>query len=48
MEELLLGALVKGFEFAPAVLVLIWVAWRADSRAQQCMERLFGHLDDDH
>lgn len=48
MEELLLGALVKAVELSPAVAVLIWQAWRSDQRAQECIAKLFAHLDKEH
>lgn len=48
MDELILGALVEGIKLSPAIGILIWVAWRADNRAQACMEKLFQHLDRDH
>lgn len=35
-------------ELSPAVGIMAWFAWRADERAQQCLDRLIEHLDREH
>lgn len=48
IEDALLGALLEAVKLSPAVLVLLWQAWRADMRAQACLDRLLDHLDKEH
>jgi hypothetical protein len=45
VEDLLVGAVVKAIELSPAVGVLIWAAWRADYRAQRCIDKLLDLLE---
>lgn len=48
MDALFQEALINIAEYAPAVGVLIWLVWRADTRAQECQDKLFEHLDREH
>jgi len=48
VDGIVVDVLVKVVEFAPAVGILLVVAWRADQRAQQCLSALIAHLEKEH
>jgi len=48
IDEVLIGALVEAIKLSPAVVVLVWLVYRMDQRAQQCIDRLLEHMDREH
>jgi hypothetical protein len=49
MDSLPAEAVIRAIENAPAIGVLVWLVYRADARAQRCIEKVFrlinGHGD---
>ena len=48
MDSVITEIMANIVEYAPAVAILVWVAWRADARAQECIDKLIEHLDKEH